>query len=221
MASDTPKFCPFCRECFEGVDVCPDHELPLVSFTDLPRQPEKRVVRDDTQLGPLEWRHGRGLSALGALSAIVGFFMPLFTYRSGDESVASGGIMLATTRAPALWTIPFAGVVIFAILGRRRTPAELRGARLVAPIVGVMPVLSLIYAGTRIAHAAAAATAATGVESVPGFGAGAWLVAAGSLLMIIGGVSLGSMPKQRVVPHGAGAEREGSIVVREADDDEP
>lgn len=220
MASDTPRFCPFCRECFEGVEVCPDHELRLVDFTDLPRQSEPRVVRDDTVLGPLEWRHGRGASAVGAVLAIVGFFLPLFTYVVGEQSVATGGMELATTRAPALWTIPFAGGVILAILGRRRTPGALRGARLVAPIVGAMPVMSLIYAGTRVAHAAAAATAATGVESIPGFGAGAWLVALGSLLMIVGGVRLGSMPKQRAIPHGAAPEGEGSIVVHDDDDDD-
>lgn len=220
MASDTPRFCPFCRECFEGVDVCPDHDLPLVDFVDLPRQPEARIVRDDTELGPLEWRHGRGASAAGALCAIVGFFLPLFTYTVGERSVASGGMELATTRAPALWTIPFAGAVVLAILGRRRTPLALRGARLVAPIVGAMPVMSLVYAGMRVVHAASATTEATGVESIPGFGVGAWLVAAGSLLMIVGGLRLGSMPKQRAIPHGAAPEGSGSIVVRDEDDDD-
>ena len=41
-------FCPFCRECFEGEAQCPEHELALVRFEDLPREEDPDALVSTT-----------------------------------------------------------------------------------------------------------------------------------------------------------------------------
>jgi hypothetical protein len=121
-------FCPFCRESFEGETACPEHELTLVPWNDLPRP-----ARDDDE--PLAfWSPalGRGLLGAGAAGTLLAFSaLPL---ASTEGALRMGGSMLklALLGSPKLWLVVMGPLALLAILYRRRTPFELRRARLAA-----------------------------------------------------------------------------------------
>src|SRR5688500_7833988 len=130
-------FCPFCRDSFEGRETCPDHDIPLVSFEALPQRTGSRAIpRDDEVLAPYDPRFGRGIVAAGAVLTFAGFFAPLVS-RRGDLDVTYSAFAIASTIAPNLWTVVFAGAMVIAALARRRTLASMRGARLAVLLVGL------------------------------------------------------------------------------------
>jgi len=206
-------FCPFCRECYEGERVCPVHELELVEFQDLPRQAhETNLPAWDEPVLPWDVRFGRGLLGLGAVLLLVAFFMPMVVGTFDDEAFRWTGLDLATDRAKNLWTVPFVAVLYFWILLRRRTPVEMLGTRLVAVLLAIMPAFSTAYTWLNVRRGVEAAHGAIAAD----LGAGVWVVAAGTVLLLVGGVRFGVMPgmKDEREPPGAAPE-EGSRIRRE------
>lgn len=197
-------FCPFCRECYEGETSCPEHELPLVDFSELPRQAhERRLAGWEEDLDPWDPRFGRGFLAAGAALTGLGFFLPFASGVFDDDPMAWTGLDLATGPARILWTVPFVVAVYVYLLVRRRTPLQMLGARLVAVLLAFMPPLSVGYSMWAMNN---------GLELLHGggvlyWGAGPWAIFAGSALLLVGGVRFGVVPID-TYPHGAEPEDE-------------
>src|SRR5687768_6184689 len=124
MESDDILFCPFCRECFEGEEVCPVHELRLVRFEKLPQGP-RAVPREDERVAAHELRFGRGFVWLGAVLSLIGFVLPWLTVHRGAVVVASG-LDIAAQRAISLYVVPATAIASIATVLRRRTPRQMR-----------------------------------------------------------------------------------------------
>lgn len=193
-------FCPFCRECFEGATVCPEHDLALVPFTDLPRQAHEREVRWDEPVAPWEVRFGRLEIALGIVLAFVGFFaVPLVTGTFDDRPIVWTALEAGTSRAPNLWTVPFVAALFAVFLHRRRTPQHMRGARLAGIMLSVAPVASLAYSLRNIER---------GTEDLHGalvleWGPAVWVVVASSALLLVGSLRFGGRVAPPAPPHGS------------------
>lgn len=210
---DAILFCPFCRECFEGETQCPDHELTLVPLEKLPPRPEdaKAAPKEDEHLAVFDLRYGRAIVAAGALIAIVSFFCPYLT-RAGDGHVITfSAAQLATTVAPNLWTVPFAAVVLLGILARRRTLAQMRGARLVVVLMGLFPAISGGYTVLRSLRVAQDLIRERGVELEVSVEWGLWITVWATLVIVLGGVRLGVPPRKESLPHGATPDGSGGI----------
>ena len=198
-------FCPFCRECYEGLEQCPVHELALVDFVDLPKQAHERAVEWTEPVAPWEWRYGRGLIALGALTVLVGFFLPLLTATTEAAGTVFSGLDLAASRAPNLWSIPFAAALFVVFLYRRLTPEKMRGARLAAVLLAVTPLVSLAYSIRNVTRAVDQAHGALGIS----FGAGGYVIAGGCAVLFLGALRFGAFPMGAELPHGATADDDG------------
>lgn len=181
-----PLFCPFCRECFEDTDVCPEHELALVSFDRLPSRGGD-VPRDDERVAIHDLRHGRGWLLLAGLLLLGGMAAPLVTTADGVRSTTASGYELASDRALNLWIVPAVAGALLSVLLRRRTPAEMRGSRLAIPLLALMAAGSVGYTLWRIRRA----TEAYGLELRIEWGLGALALAVA--LAIAAGVRLGAV----------------------------
>lgn len=210
MAESPILFCPFCREGFEGVTTCPDHELPLVSIDKLKGSSEEdEAASEEAFLDLVDPRFGRGLAAAGALGTFIGFLLPLASRQDVDMSTAWSALEVATHEAPALWTVPFSGAIVFGVLMRRRTRALLRSARLVMALVGVMPIVTLAYALTRLFRGAEILGRA--LEERYGMPRllelrvewGAYVIGCASIAMIAGAFMLGGSPPRELPPSGS------------------
>jgi hypothetical protein len=189
-------FCPFCREAFDETERCPDHDVPLVTLREL-GQLSAAQIPDDQALPLWSARQGRGLVALGAVGALVGFFCP-FGRLLGDVEISNTLAALARGRALRLWIVPVAALALLSMLYRRRSALAMRGARLGALFVSSLPsaVVAITWWGAR----AAAATMATrgGANVSFQLGWGSWLVFASSVVALLGSARLGVRPKPGV-----------------------
>jgi hypothetical protein len=186
---DQVLFCPFCGEAFEGATSCPEHELALVPWRELP-QPAHEPPADE----PLSWfspRLGRGLVALGAGVLLMAFAaLPLARV---EGALQMGGTMLALAigGTPRLWLVPAAAWAELAILYRRRTPSAMRGARLAVALVALVPAVACFWAwlGARAAVALLADGTQQELHLRPA--SGAYAVAFAVALLLAGAVRLG------------------------------
>ncbi len=193
-------FCPFCRECYEGETHCPEHELELVEFAALPRQAHEREVRWDEPVAPWDVRFGRLEIALGVVAAALGFFaLPMAIGSFDDQPVSWTALAIASSRAPNLWTVPFVAGLFVVFLYRRRTPVQMRGARLAGVLLSLMPLVALGYSlwnvqrGVRDTHGALALD----------WGPGVWVIGAASALFLVGSLRFGAVRAEASLPHGA------------------
>lgn len=198
--SDTPApegrilFCPFCRECFEGEARCPEHDLALVAFADLPKTLEDlaaELPRDDEDLSAFDGRFGRGWVALGAALMFVSFAMRFVNITVQGSMAGFSGFEAAAGRAPNLWTVPFVASLLVAILVRRRSLAKMRGARLAVMLLGLAPLFALGYSYVGVLEGAARESArASAMDVTPGLGI--FVAAAGALVVAYGARKLGN-----------------------------
>ena len=194
------RFCPFCKEAFDDADAisgrCPSHDVELVTLRELGRI-AALAGDDDAQLPVWSLQRGRGLVAVGALLMVVAFFLP-FASLSGQMTVSNTLFSLARGRALRLWIVPSAAFALLLLLYRRRTGPELRGARLAALFVSLLPgaVVGFTLLGTR----AAAALMAEQLRSELNFhvGLGPWVIAIASVLSLWGSAILGTREQARV-----------------------
>ena len=191
MAEHQVLFCPFCCESFEHQTRCPEHELSLVSFDQLrinsaliDDEPEadelaaRALPSDDRPLALLDPRHGRGWVGLGALLNAAALALPL-----GQGHGAAGVAAYRLARAmPSLGTLVLVSFTVLYALGRRRTLRRLRGLRVLVPLLALLSPLSLGWASLRLGAAAP--------------GAAVYAVALASLLLVVGGLGLGSVPAE-------------------------
>ncbi len=201
MGSYEPEvlFCPFCRESFEGLTHCPEHELALVPFDRLPPDPALyEPIDEHAPVAPFSLRHGRGVVAAGSGLMLVGFFAPLVrtaldasSYRGGAGPAVASAFDLAITQATNLWMIPSVALGLLALLGRRRTLVHMRQARLALMAIALIGGASLIYSFAQIARATREIAERTGyvVDVSPLWGA--YLISLGVAVASIGGGLLG------------------------------
>ncbi len=197
-------FCPFCRECFEDTERCPDHDLPLVPFEQLPAPP--REQEDDAQVPILDPSRGRAELLVASIGLLAGFLAPLVEVSAAGRTQTFTALAAAAERAPNLWAIPIAGALFASLVARRRTPLQMRGARLAGLVVALAPIVSLVYSIRRMLFAA---SLEHGVSVSIAWGA--YLVGLASLVAMIGSVRFGgalrahgsapSSPDSGVSPH--------------------
>lgn len=200
---DRLLFCPFCRECYEGKRQCPEHELDLVEFQALPRQGHEDEVRWDEALAPWDLRFGRLEMILGVIAALVGFFaLPLVTGSFDDRPIAWTALEVASRPAPNLWTVPFVAGFFVVFLYRRRTPQQMRSARIAGVALSLMPLVSLAYSLWNIQRGVEARHGGIALE----WGSGVWVMAAASLLLLVGSLRFGRLRTSERLPHGAAPE---------------
>lgn len=206
---DRLLFCPFCRECFEGRVECPEHELALVEFQALPRRSQERAVRWDEPLSSWDLRFGRAELMLGVVASLVGFFaLPLVAGSFDDRLVAWTALEMAARPARNLWTVPVVAAFFVLVLVRRRTPIQLRGARLAGVMLALMPIVSLGYSLWNVQRGVDARHGALAL----GWGPGVWAILAASLAFLVGSVRLGRLPHGEGVPHGASPDEPSSRI---------
>ncbi|NOY93057.1 MAG: hypothetical protein GXP55_17875 [Deltaproteobacteria bacterium] len=187
-------FCPFCRECYEGETLCPEHELVLVPFSSLPEAHRREVPGEFDLLSLFEPRFGRAVVFSGALAMLVGFFGTFASSTQGARELSSTGLQLASTVALNLWFLPMVAGGLLSILARRRTPASLRSARLAIALLGAMGAMAVGYSFYRI-HVTAAQLAQRSHELVEvSLGWGAWLALVGVVVAFVGGLRVGRPP---------------------------
>jgi hypothetical protein len=197
VVTDTPiLFCPFCREAFEGLERCPTHDTALVGLRELGALAAASAY-EDAALPWWSWRAARGWLASGALLTLLAFFCPLATL-SGDIHATNSGWQLAHGRALRLWIVPTAAFALLLMLYRRRTGREMRGARLAALFVSILPSTVVIFTllGARSAAERMAARMQADVQLQ--IGAGAWMIWLAAVLMIWGSLRFGVRPKPRI-----------------------
>jgi len=188
MAEHQVLFCPFCRESFEGLRTCPEHDLGLVPFSKLAPDPSeiRRLshVDEDEVLPSFEPRFGRALVALGALANLLA--LPLALIRlPGGKSYST--LFVAATR-PALWTLGLVTFTLFFVLQRRRSLRALRGMRVLVPVLACVSPATLLWELLRLRSGAASwLTRGEPFE----LGPAVYVVAGAALLVGVGGARLG------------------------------
>lgn len=189
-------FCPFCKEAFDDAERCPHHDVALVGLREL-GQLSAAHVPDDERLPWWSPKLGRGWLLAAACATIVAFFCP-FGQLLGEVTVSNTLFTLARGRALRLWVVPTAAIALLLMLFRRRTPVAMRGARLSALFVSVLPsaVVLITWLGARRAADALASSAAGQVKFR--LGVGSALVLLSGALAIIGSLRFGVQPAKRV-----------------------
>jgi hypothetical protein len=190
------RFCPFCREAFEVGERCPTHDLQLVSLRELGAI-SAADVPDDARVPVWSGRLGRAEVCVGALATLIGFLCP-FGSLSGDLRVTSTLYALARGRAPRLWIVPMAALALLMLLVRRRSAIALRGARLSALIVSLLPSAVLLFTWFGARAAASRIALQTHGELHFRLGIGAIIVWLALLPLLWGSLRLGVRRKLRV-----------------------
>ncbi len=142
------RFCPFCRDPYEDVRRCPEHDLPLVPFEALPRRPE--TISPDTLLSPFSLRAGRGALGVAALLMLFVPALPWFQVRVDDRVWTASGYALAMGRAINTWIVPAVGLGWLLVLRRFRTPRRLRAVRPAVVLLASLPPVSIALTWYRL-----------------------------------------------------------------------
>jgi hypothetical protein len=189
-------FCPFCKEAFDDVTRCPSHDVELVSLREL-GVVAAAGAPDDAPLPVWSLQRGRGLLGFGALLTWVAFFFPLASL-FGDLRVTNTMFTLARGRALRLWIVPMAAFALLLMLYRRRSGPAMRGARMAALFLSLLPSGVVIFTlfGTHEAAQRLAEQLHSNVQLH--IGLGAWLVGLASIPLVWGSAVLGVRPKPRV-----------------------
>ena len=140
MPNEVPfLFCPFCKESFEGVEVCPFHDLPLVPIDKLRgRQADSESA--DT-LSMYDVRYGRGALLMGAAISFLSFVWPTLLWKGTPVSM----LHAANEGAHHLWVVPAVALVTVAVLWRYRTVESMRRVRFPTAAFGVLACTTILY----------------------------------------------------------------------------
>jgi hypothetical protein len=193
-ASETVLFCPFCGDGFEGQTQCPDHELPLVPWQQLPR-----AKRSDPPELDLAWRSprlGRGWLALSSLALLFAFALLPLGRVSGAANMGGSMLQLALHGAHKLWLVPAASLTLIALLYRRRSPRAMRAARLAALFTVMVAPLTVLWAWSSTLAAVALLAERSGQELVPALASGGYTVLLATIPGLIGALRLGGTARE-------------------------
>jgi len=186
---ETVLFCPFCGDGFEGQTLCPDHELPLVPWQQLPR-----AKHGDPPEVDLAWhspRLGRAWLALCSLALLIAFAALPLGRVSGGASMGGSMLQLALHGGHKLWLVPAASVTLIALLYRRRSPRAMRAARLAALFTVVVAPLSVLWAWSSTLAAVALLAERSGQQLSPALASGGYTVLLATIPGLIGALRFG------------------------------
>jgi hypothetical protein len=195
MAREKVLFCPFCRESFEGEAACPEHEIPLVPFDKLPRSELDAVdddgapaqLADDSVLATFDPRLGRLWVGLGALLNAAALAL-VFARNAQGRAVRTYEL---ASYAPSLWTLLLVSFTLLFVLKRRRTPRALRGLRVLVPALAWVSPITVAWVLFRLRAGLVPHVRLSNVD--PGVAVALVLIAA--LLVFVGGLRLGVLPR--------------------------
>lgn len=187
-------FCPFCREPFEGLTECPEHKVTLVPITALGEADARRIPDEDAKLATHDLRFGRGIVLAGALLTWVAVSLPVVQdeFQGGATTT---GFMLWSLRADYLSVVPGAALVCVFTVFARDSRASLRRARVA---LGIAVAIAAVAVGIAAHHVRnyAIDSAAAGMHGSVSPGLGAYVVALGLALLVIGVTRLGGAGKR-------------------------
>ena len=167
--------------------MCPEHELSLVPWSDLPRP-----ARSDDEVLPW-WSpaFGRGLLGAGASGSLLAFMV--WPLASTEGALRMGGSMLklALLGSPKLWLVVMGPLALLALLYRRRTPLSLRRARLAALVMALVPVAAAAWAFAAAREATAQLAVREGSAIELRLDLGGYALLACAALSCIGALKLG------------------------------
>jgi hypothetical protein len=196
MTEHQVLFCPFCRESFEGLAACPEHDLPLVRFEQLgpdPFDPENMPeVIDRTPLATVDPSFGRGYVAAGAFLNVLALGLEFVRGVEGSEGLSTRELAITL---PSLWTLPLVSVVLLYVLKRRDTPEAMRSVRVLVPLLALVSPLTAAWAVYRLEHGAAVWATGGRVIGVA-LGEAVYVVGFAACLILYGGVRLGVLPRR-------------------------
>ncbi len=153
--------CPFCREMFDRGEreTCPHCDVALAAFDKLPPSAEASLDEDGV---PIEPEHaplpladlGRGkwpILGLG-LAGLVLFFLPWINMTLPDIQTLSGFDL--ARRLGWAWGAAVAWVVLVPTVLSRRSIMQLRGARVAATFLALVPAVTVAILLARPPHSA-------------------------------------------------------------------
>ena len=186
---DTVLFCPFCGDAFEGQTHCPEHELPLVPWQQLPRA--KRSDPPEVELPWASPRLGRAwLAASAALSSLAFAALPFGRVRGGT-SMGGTMLQLAIAGAHKLWLVPAASAILLALLYRRRSPRAMQGARVAAAFTVLVAPVAALWTWTTTLAAIELLAERTGETLLPELAIGGYAVLLAAVPGLIGAARFG------------------------------
>jgi hypothetical protein len=143
------RACPFCRELFakDEAAACPLCGVAPVPLSTLPASHDALadeggggvVEEDHARLSVLSPAHGRGAIALLCAAGLVLFFVPWANVTLPEPAAFSGFAMARRIGWP--WAAFVSWFVLLPTVWSRRTPFELRTARVAAGFLSLMPIL--------------------------------------------------------------------------------
>jgi hypothetical protein len=190
---DKVLFCPFCGEAFEERTHCPEHELALLPWADLPR-PERELPEHEA----LPWYSPRmGRLGVAASAVLMLFAFVALPVGRVDGAVHMGGSMLrlALRGTPRLWLVPAAAAAVLMILYRRRSPLAMRSARLAVGLVGSVPLPAALSTWFAARRAVALLAERTREDLVLQVGAGLYVIGIATLALLAVCARLGVGPR--------------------------
>jgi hypothetical protein len=187
--NDTVLFCPFCGDGFEGLTHCPDHELPLVPWQQLPRA--KRADPPDVDLAWTSPRLGRGWLASSALLGLIAFACLPLGHARGSAQMGGTMLQLALHGAHKLWLVPAAAITLLLMLYRRRSPRALRAARVAALFTTLVAPVAVLWTWSGVREAVAELAQRNGETIVPALSSGSYLVFIAAIAGVIASLRLG------------------------------
>ncbi len=136
-------------------ETCPHCDVPLAAFETLPRSHDAEleeeaepVAPEDEPLKKTDMGRGKGPTLALGLLGLGLFFVPWVTVTLPNEAVYSGFDL--ARKLGWVWGAACAWVVLVPTVLSRQTIAQLRGARLVATFLSIVPSLTvgLVFASS-------------------------------------------------------------------------
>jgi hypothetical protein len=138
--------CPFCKELFPRGEAreCPVCGVALVAMRQLPASAEAldedQATATEPSLPLLHWGHARGPLIVLAVLGLIAFLTP-WIYSYTPDRVTLTGVDVSR-RTGLTWSAGVAWFTLLPLLISRRTLRTMRGARLAAAMLAIIPGIS-------------------------------------------------------------------------------
>ena len=203
--------CPFCHELFTPGehDRCPTCAVALVSAQKLPASsdldepdPARAVLSPlDERLPFAFFGRGRGPLVVLAVAGLAAFFLPWIHAYTPERLVFTGADV--ARRTGVTWSSLVAWFTLLPLVLSRRTIRQMRGARLAAAMLGVIPAIA---AGVLVAFPPTSAEARGIVVHLRyDWGAGLFATVVLGLIAGVVGLRFGGRPDVITVTRGSSA----------------
>lgn len=137
---------------------------------------------------------GRGPLAAGALGTLLAFMVAPLATTEGALHMGGSMLKLATHGSPKLWLVMMGPLAQLALLMRRRTPRDLRGARVAAFVVALVPLAAALWAYRAAEAATAQLSVREGAAIALQLGFGGYAIVVCALVSCVAALRLGGRP---------------------------